>query len=181
MFPPVPPREDPPAQQEVYLPPEPEPTDYMPPTRLGPSARVRVVRFALVGGGITSIIGGIVMGWLIWAASGERAGVFGGPGDFIIRPRLAPTIFTTMLALAPLLFVSFALGGAAQVIAESMSRAAGRAARQLGEVLGDSAGERKPRRSRERGVPVPGTAAEIIRPLVQDLNLQIDSEPPARQ
>lgn len=183
MFPPVPPRQDPPPQPEAYAPAEPEPADYLPPiARTGPSARSRVVRFALIGGGITSIIAGIVFGWMGWFVTPARGAPFGFPEHFAYESSLLGVrIVTTIAALAPFLFLVFALAGAAQVIAESMARASGRAARVLGDVLSESAAERRPRRTTERRRPAPGTAADIVRPLSHDPDLEIDSAPPGRE
>jgi hypothetical protein len=182
MFPPVPPRQEPPARQEAYTPPEPEAAEYLPISRPGPSARWRVVRFALLGGSLTAILGGIVVGWLNWVLTRSDPGAgFGFPGRvFYERPLLGAHILAAIVALAPLLFVVFALAGAAQVIAESMGRASGRAARLLGEALSEFAPHRPPRPAAERGAPPPGTAADIVRPLAHDLNLEIDPERPAR-
>jgi hypothetical protein len=164
MFSPVPPRDEAPVQEEAHAPADTGLADLPMIARPAPSVRWRVVGFALVGGGITAIIGGIVVGTLSW--------ILWSPGEynqlssqlFPVRTFLAPTIFSTMVSLAPWLFLVFALAGAAQAIAESMSRAAGRAARLMGEVVSDSAGDRRGRRTAERGGPP-----------VQVRNLEIDA------
>jgi hypothetical protein len=139
-----------------------------------------VVRFALVGGGITSVLAGIILGWVSWfVAVGEWDTMSPRPDRlYFDRPVLSARVLSSTLAVAPYLMLVFALGGAAQVVAESVSRASGRAARLLGEALAESPSERKPRRPAEHRPPPAGSAAEIVRPLAQDFNLEIESEPP---
>jgi hypothetical protein len=138
MFPPAPPQNDPPPQEDGRY--QDDVADIRRFHSTSYSERVRILAFALIGGGIASMACGLVYGIMLVATTPDSR-----YGDFALRP-YSPVfvVVTTMATLAPFLFLLFGMAAATQVIASSIIRAANRAARVLAE-----AAKEGPRRREE--------------------------------
>jgi hypothetical protein len=138
MFNPVPPMDNPPPPREVtelYVP------DISLPGRR-PAARTRIVKFALLGGGGTSILFGSVVGLVAWFVmppevvpfpSADRFSFYSSGQRLVIWP-LACTLY-----FAPFLFLVFAMAASAQAIAAGFLQASSHRAKRASEPVSSHA------------------------------------------
>jgi hypothetical protein len=135
MFPSVPPHDD----SAPFPPPSPRPPPETidisrPGRRSFFSRRMRIVGFALFGGGIASVVCGGGAGLLAWIVmppgvvpfpSVDRFSYYSDGQRFLIWP------FALTLFVAPFMFLIFAMAGSAQAIAASLGQGSHRRADQL--------------------------------------------------
>jgi hypothetical protein len=150
MFNPVPPVDDPPPPApreatELYVP------DIALPGRRAP-ARMRIVKFALLGGGGTSILCGAVVGVLAWFVMPPEVVPFPSTDRFTFLSegqRLVIWPLACTLYFAPFLFLVFAMAASAQAIASGFLQASSQRTRRLSEPASGQATAREERDSVE--------------------------------
>jgi small-conductance mechanosensitive channel len=87
------------------------------------SLRASVVSFALLGGGTTSVVCGLIAGVIAWAVMPAEVVPFPSSDRFSVYTsgeRLMIWPFALTLFVAPFMFLVFGFAASAQVIAESM-------------------------------------------------------------
>jgi hypothetical protein len=150
MFNPVPPVDDapPPAPREaaeLYVP------DIALPGKRVP-ARTRIVKFALLGGGGTSILCGVVAGVVAWFVMPPEVVPFPSTDRFTFLSqgqRLVIWPLACILYFAPFMFLVFAMAASAQAIASGFLQASSQRTKRLSESVSSPPTAREQRDSVE--------------------------------